>query len=72
MSIGTVIKRFRLQLGLEQNEFAKLLDVHWGSVSHWETDVRTPRLPKLRKMTQIAKDNNLKLTMEDFIREGNL
>jgi len=66
MVISKIIKHFRLDLGLEQADFAKLFSVSSGTVSNWETGRRVPRIPKLKKMVDIAKEHKLKLSMQDF------
>lgn len=61
------IKKLRLALGLEQSEFARELDVTTGTVCNWEHGRRAPRLPKIRKMVEMAKKNKLKMAIEDFL-----
>lgn len=67
MAISKTVKILRISLGLEQAEFAKLFGVAGGTVSNWETGKRVPRIPKLKKMVDIARDNKLKLSMQDFL-----
>jgi repressor LexA len=66
MVIAQIIKNLRLSLGLEQDQFAKYFEVSTSTVSNWETGRRVPRIPKLKKMVDIAKEHKLKLTMQDF------
>jgi DNA-binding transcriptional regulator YiaG len=61
------IKKLRLSLGLEQSEFAQEVGVSTGTVCNWEKERRTPRLPKIRKMVELAKRNKLKFVLEDFL-----
>ncbi len=68
MAIAESVKNLRLSLGMEQIEFAKLFNVAGGTVSNWETGRRVPRIPKLKKMVDIAKEHKLKLTMQDFFQ----
>lgn len=69
MTISEKIKSFRISLGMEQIEFAKLLNVSSSTVSNWETSRRVPRIPKLKKMVDIAKDHKIKLSMQDFFSQ---
>ena len=68
MNVSAVIKQLRLSLGLEQGEFGNLLGVTPGTISNWENERRYPRLPKLRKMIEIAKEHKIKLSMQDFLK----
>lgn len=68
MAISQTIKNLRLSLGMEQIEFARLFNVAGGTVSNWESGRRVPRIPKLKKMVDIAKEHKLKLTMQDFFQ----
>jgi DNA-binding transcriptional regulator YiaG len=61
------IKKLRLALGLEQSEFGKEFDVTPGTVCNWETGRRTPRLPKIRQMIELAKRHKMKFNIEDFL-----
>ena len=70
MTIAGVIKNLRLTLGMEQREFGKLFEVTKGTVCSWEHGRRTPRLPKLKKMIDVAKEHKVKLSMRDFLEEG--
>lgn len=67
MTPSQIIRHLRLTLGLEQHEFAKIFDVSFGTVSNWETGRRTPRLPKIRKMIELAKQNKIKLSVQEFL-----
>lgn len=67
MSAAETIKKFRLTIGLEQKEIAKLLEVSAGAVSGWEGGRRTPRLPYCRKFLEIAKNYKYKMTIEDLL-----
>lgn len=67
MTAAGAIKNLRLQLGLEQHEFGSLLEVTVGTVCNWEHGRRSPRLPKIRRMVEIAKQHKIKMTIQDFI-----
>lgn len=65
--IGATVKQLRLMLCLEQHEFAQLMDVVTGTVWSWENGTRRPRLPKIRKMIELAKRNKIKINILDFL-----
>jgi len=65
--MGSTIKELRLMLGLEQHEFAELMGVVPGTVWNWEHGRRRPRLPKIRKMVEIAKENKIRMNIRDFL-----
>lgn len=67
MEISEKIKHLRLSLGLDQREFATLLEVTIATISNWEHKRRVPRLPKIRKMIEIAKKNKIKINIIDFL-----
>lgn len=68
MTKGEKIKSLRMALCLEQHEFGDLIGVSWASVSHYERGTRSPRLPTIRKMVELAKENKINLTVDDFIK----
>ena len=67
MSAGETIKRIRLSLCFDQQEFGKLIGVNKGSVCNYEKGVRLPRLPTIRKIMDVAKKNKIKVSVEDFL-----
>ncbi len=67
MEISEKIKNLRLSLGLEQKEFGVLMNVTVGTICNWEKGRRNPRLPKIRRMIEIAKTHKLKLQIKDFL-----
>jgi DNA-binding transcriptional regulator YiaG len=69
MAASDSVKRLRLALCLEQAEFGALLNVTKGTVSNWEHGLRVPRLPKIRRLVEIAKQNKVKFSIEDFLSE---
>ena len=66
MAADKAVKRLRRELCMGLGEFAKLIPVTLGTVHHWETNIRTPRHIHMRKMLEIAKQHNIKLTVKDF------
>ncbi len=67
MTIGEAIKKLRLALCLEQQEFGVLIGVTKSSVCNYEQGNRKPRLPTIRKMMELAKKNKVKIALEDFL-----
>jgi DNA-binding transcriptional regulator YiaG len=67
MTPQQMIKKLRLSLGLEQREFGKEFDVTAATVCNWESGRRSPRLPKIRAMVELAKKHKIKMQIEDFI-----
>jgi transcriptional regulator with XRE-family HTH domain len=67
MTIDQTIKKLRLTLCLEQQEFGMLIGVTKSSVCNYEQGNRKPRLPVIRKMMELAKKNKIKITLEDFL-----
>lgn len=65
--ICATIRQLRLLLGLEQHEFAELMGVVKGTVWNWENGKRVPRLPKIRKMVEIAERNKIRIKITDFL-----
>jgi len=52
---GKEVRRHRVKLGLKQSEFAKLIGVHWVTVSRWETEaikIPEPMARFLRLVTE--------------------
>jgi DNA-binding transcriptional regulator YiaG len=52
---GSEVRRIRKQLGLTQDEFARLIGVHLVSVSRWETGKMGIRLTAEKLMRLLAK-----------------
>lgn len=47
------VKRIRLNLGLTQEEFAKLFNASKGNVSMWESGKATPRPKRLKQLADL-------------------
>lgn len=69
MSSSEAIKLVRKSLCLQQSEFAEQIGVTTSSVCNYERGIRTPRLPIIRKILDLAKKNKIKLTPQDFFEE---
>lgn len=66
MPASDTIRKLRINLMLEQEEFAEKIGVTKSAISKYEAGVIKPRLPKIRAMIQLAKENNLQIKLEDF------
>lgn len=53
MRFGEIFKKFRLEVGLSQNEVAKRLGIHQSNVSDWENDISRPEYEKLIQLSKI-------------------
>ncbi len=71
MKRGDAVKRLRVALFFNQTQFAALLGVTFGTICHWEKNTRSPRLPQIKKMLELAKKNKVKITFDDFLPEDN-
>ena len=49
------VKKLRMKLILDQQEFAKLMGVGPGTVSRWERCLQRPKAVHLRRMARLAK-----------------
>lgn len=67
MNSAETIKKMRLSLCMEQKEFAGLLGISVSSISHYETSIRKPRLPVVRKLLDLARKHKIKVDIEDFL-----
>lgn len=66
-SSSEVVIRLRKELGFTHTQFAYHLGVTPGTVCNWENGRREPRLPKIRKMVELAKKHKLKIVIADFL-----
>lgn len=67
MSAAKTIKQLRMGLYLEREEFAKLIGITKGAVFHYETGRRIPKLAIVKKMVDLAKQNGMDLSVNDFL-----
>lgn len=67
MQTSEKIKNLRLELGLNQGQFADLIDVTLSSICGWENGRRNPRIGRIKKMVELAKKHKIKLEIKDFI-----
>lgn len=67
MSSADEVKRIRTKLCLEQDELAKLLGISKSAISNYERGIRVPRIKIVRKLRDLAKENNIEFNMDSFI-----
>jgi len=67
MKVNENIKKLRLAIGFQLGEFGKIFSVTTSTVCNWESGRRSPRLPNIRKMVELAKKHRIKLTIDDFL-----
>ncbi len=53
MSIGSNIKKYRLEHGMSQQELAEALGTGMSTVSMWESDSRIPRMGAIQKIADL-------------------
>lgn len=64
---GEKIKRIRIMLGYDQAEFAKLLDISKSAVCKYERGGFHPRIKIARKIKNLAKKENIEISIEELI-----
>lgn len=52
-TFGQRVKMHRLRLGLSQEELGKRLNLKYGAISNWETDLTFPTAPLLPSLASI-------------------
>jgi predicted transcriptional regulator len=67
MKITQAIRNIRKALLLQQGEFADLIGVSKASICNYESGLRRPRLPIIRKILELAKHHKIKVSPEDFL-----
>lgn len=67
MSASDTIKRIRINLCLEQKDFAQKIGVTVAAISNYERGIRRPRLPIIKKLKELADENNIPVKIEDFL-----
>jgi transcriptional regulator with XRE-family HTH domain len=60
------IKNARYKLGLNQREFAEMLDISKASVSLYENGDRQPSFPAIRKIVDRLRQHNINLEYSDL------
>lgn len=57
------IKFIRKQLGMSQQEFAKILGRAQSVICHWEAGTKTPSYQSLLLLDKLAKQNKIKINL---------
>ena len=63
---NTPIRKFRLDRGWTQEEFAKRLNIKQPAVSNYEKGTRFPKRQVAKKIINMAEVCGYKLTMDDL------
>jgi transcriptional regulator with XRE-family HTH domain len=66
LKIARLIKKLRLHLCCEQEEFGKMLGVTNTTISHYELGHRLPRIAVRKKILELAKKHKFKMSPKDF------
>jgi len=70
MLLGDKIRRLRRKMVLGQADFAKVLNIHTASVSHYETNNRLPLAHIMRRIIELAAQHNVDITAEDYLKRS--
>ena len=63
MSIGTEIKKIRINSLLSQIEFAEALGVSFSTVNRWENDKVIPNFQTIKRIRDFCNSNNIEFTL---------
>lgn len=67
MSTAETVKKIRINMCLEQDQFAQRIGVSKSAICNYERGIRTPRLSIIKKMRELAKENGMDFSVEDFL-----
>jgi len=67
MSIEKSMKKIRYLLDMNQTELAKALGVTTSSINCYEHGKRSPGRKTLKRMSELIKQNNLDISLEEFL-----
>jgi len=65
---GKIIKKIRIKMGLDINEFAESLNVSSAACRSWEYETRWPRIQHVLILEKFAKENKVPFDREDFFK----
>ena len=68
MEFKDKVYQARMQLGLTQIEFAKVLGLGFATVNRWENGVTQPNKLKEYAFEQFCKKNNVQFSQEEEIK----
>ncbi|MGC2661777.1 MAG: helix-turn-helix transcriptional regulator [Bryobacteraceae bacterium] len=63
------VKIIRQRLLMTQAEFAKKLGMSKQMISNYENDLYSPSMTTIKKLMQIAGENNIEVGVGDFFKE---
>lgn len=63
------VKIIRQRLLMTQAEFAKKLEMSKQMVSNYENNLYSPSMPTIKKLLQIAHENNIEVGVDDFFAQ---
>lgn len=66
MSAAGTIKRIRISLYLDQDGFADAIGTTKQTVSNYERGIRHPKIKTIKKIKELAEENNIDVNIEDF------
>ena len=66
MRISECIKKIRFHLGVNQTQFANLINKDKTSVCLYESGKRKPGFGSLKKMVDLANNNGMNITFNDL------
>lgn len=63
------VKIIRQRLLMTQAEFAKKLEMSKQMVSNYENNLYSPSMATIKKLLQIAHENNIEVVVDDFFAQ---
>jgi transcriptional regulator with XRE-family HTH domain len=69
MSTKECIKNARFELGLNQNDFAKLMGVSKQAISSYEQGYRQPTAKIVRRLVDKLKEQNINIKCSDLMEK---
>lgn len=70
MSAASTLRKVRMKLCLEPIEIAQKLNISRTSYYNYESGYRRPGLRVIRQIMEMARENNIDVTIEDFLDEN--
>ncbi len=64
MSVGSEIKRIRINSLLSQTEFAKIIGVSFSTVNRWENNKVTPNFKTIKRIKEFCDSNGIKFNID--------
>lgn len=63
------VKIIRQRLLMTQGQFAEKLGMSKQMISNYENDLYSPSMATIKKLMQIANENNIEVGIDDFFKE---